>query len=110
MTMALPAGLLQRFPAIIGKKQAAIEYGPVGIDFDAAAIRLVQFRKNDGVVELSASAVIPLSDDVRRFGKTDTCVDQESITQAQLCRSRSRHLPAAKRRKNHHDQLPAPGG
>ena len=65
MTMALPAGLLQRIPAIIGKKQATIEYGPVGIDFDTAAIRLVQFRKNDGVVELSASAVIPLSDDAR---------------------------------------------
>ena len=68
MTMALPPGLVNRIPSIIGKKQAALQYGPIGIDFTASGIRLVQFCKRDHGLEISACASVPL-DDARALTK-----------------------------------------
>ena len=62
MTMALPAVLLNRMPSVRGMKQGAVQYGPIGVEFDAAGIRLLQFRKTGSRIELSASALVPLPD------------------------------------------------
>ncbi len=69
MTMALPPKLAERIPAIIGKKQAAVQYGPIGIEFDGASMRLVQFKKTGERVELSASAHVLFAEGVRESAK-----------------------------------------
>ena len=79
MTMALPSGLVARIPAIISKKQAVIEYGPVGIDFDDAGVRLVQFRKKDGRIELAASVHQPLSAEMRASAKQTRSVIRKAL-------------------------------
>lgn len=65
MTMALPPKLVERIPSLTGKKQAAVQYGPVGIEFDSVGVRMVQFRKQGNSVLLSSYAHLPVPDDVR---------------------------------------------
>jgi len=66
MTMALPSKLIQRIPAIIGKKKSAIQYGPIGIDLGYNGLRLVQFKQSGDDVELSASTLVPFPDAAKR--------------------------------------------
>jgi len=79
MTMALPPKLVQRIPAIIGKKKAAIEYGPIGIDLGSNGLRLVQFRQSGDGVELSASALVPFSDAAQRSAKQARVLIKQAI-------------------------------
>jgi len=67
--MALPPGLVDRIPALTAKRNAASQYGPIGINFSATGIRLVQFCKRANKLELSASALIPVSDRQRASPK-----------------------------------------
>ncbi len=69
MTMALPPNLVQRIPAIIGRRKAAIQYGPIGIDVGSNGLRLVQFKQSGDDVELSASALVPFPDEAKRSAK-----------------------------------------
>jgi type IV pilus assembly protein PilM len=69
MTMALPPKLVNRLPSIIGKKQAAEQYGPIGIDIGSNGIRLVQFVNKGNRIELSASALVPAPDEIRTSAK-----------------------------------------
>ena len=64
MTMALPPKLVERIPSLLGKKQASVQYGPIGIDFDSAGARMVQFRKQGNSVEVSSYVHLSVLDDV----------------------------------------------
>ncbi len=65
MTMALPPQLLRQIPSIVGKKSAAVTYGPIGIDFGSSEIRLVQFCKRDDKLAPFASASVSVTDGIR---------------------------------------------
>ena len=81
MTMSLPAGLLERIPALTGKKRAAVQYGPVGLDFDSSGIRLIQFRNTGSRIELSASAHVPLSVQARGSAKKTGALVRKALRQ-----------------------------
>jgi len=65
MTMALPPRLIQRLPAITGRKSRTLDYGPIGVDFGSSGIRLVQFSKQGNRVEPSASVFVSLTEEQR---------------------------------------------
>jgi len=65
MTSSLPATLVERIRKIVRKKEDAIQYGPIGIDFGPNGLRLVQFRKNREKIELFDAAFISISDEER---------------------------------------------
>lgn len=69
MTKAMPAKLAERLTKIVRKKESAIQYGAIGIDFGSNELRLVQFRKNKDVMELYASAHISITDEQRRSSR-----------------------------------------
>lgn len=69
MTMPLPATLTERISKIVRKRDDAIQYGPIGIDFGPNGLRMVQFKKTGNVLELYASMHIAITDDVRESSK-----------------------------------------
>jgi type IV pilus assembly protein PilM len=69
MTIALPQQLIQRIPTIIGKKPAAVQYGPIGIDFGSSGIRLIQFCQRGSELEPVASAFVSVSNEIRNSAR-----------------------------------------
>jgi type IV pilus assembly protein PilM len=79
MTMALPAQFAQYIPAIVGKKQVAVQYGPIGIDFGSECIRLVQFARRDHTLELSASAHVTCDAEIRASAKRTRALVRKAL-------------------------------
>ena len=69
MTSSLSDKLVAGISSIVRKKEAAIEYGPIGIDLGPNGLRLVQFSKCAGVLALHASIFIPLSAELQDSSK-----------------------------------------
>lgn len=67
MTKALPTIITDSIAGFIQKKADAVQYGPIGIDFSANGLRMVQFRKSRGSTELHAVASISFD-----FGQPDS--------------------------------------
>lgn len=65
MIMSLPSALTQRFANIVQKNAAAIQYGPIGIDFGPNGLRMVQFKKQGDELEIHASVFIPIDNELR---------------------------------------------
>lgn len=65
MTMSLPSVLTERLANIVRKKESSIKCGPIGVDFGHNGLRMVQFRDNDGSLELHACTHISVNDELR---------------------------------------------
>jgi len=79
MTMALPPKLLNRIPAIVGKKRSSVDSGPIGLDISSSGIRLVQFIKNNNRIELNASVLVPVSEEARVASKQCRAIIRKAL-------------------------------
>jgi len=62
MTKVLPSILTERISKLVRKKESRILYGPIGIDFGANDLRMVQFKKSGNTLELHATAQVSITD------------------------------------------------
>jgi type IV pilus assembly protein PilM len=70
MTMALPVKFAARIPGLMKKKQqAAVQYGPIGVDLGRNGLRLVQFVNNGSDLALHASMFVPFSVELHESSK-----------------------------------------